>query len=112
VKPRRSCVTTGRLRHLPHNAKRRAASRVFKQKLQYARDVRDGIVIDPGFQPIIYEHPPEMVKSGEHLLLENMWMVNPTSATRWTRSFWSGSTASRECWAGVAAGIPRQARQL
>jgi phage terminase large subunit-like protein len=50
---------------------------VFKQKLQYARDVRDGVVIDNGFQPIIYEHPPEMVKSGEHLLLENMWMVNP-----------------------------------
>jgi len=52
-------------------------SGVFKQKLQYARDVRDGIVVDPGFQPIIYEHPPEMVKSGEHMLLENMWMVNP-----------------------------------
>lgn len=50
---------------------------VFKQKLQYARDVRDGVVIDHGFQPIIYEHPPEMVKSGEHMLLENMWMVNP-----------------------------------
>jgi phage terminase large subunit-like protein len=50
---------------------------VFKQKLQYARDVRDGIVIDNGFQPIIYEHPPEMVKSGDHLLLENMWMTNP-----------------------------------
>lgn len=50
---------------------------VFKQKLQYARDVRDGVVIDNGFQPIIYEHPPEMVKSGEHLLLENVWMTNP-----------------------------------
>lgn len=50
---------------------------VFKQKLQYARDVRDGVVLDNGFQSIIYEHPPEMVKSGEHLLLENMWMVNP-----------------------------------
>jgi phage terminase large subunit-like protein len=50
---------------------------VFKQKLQYARDVRDGVVIDNGFQPIIYEHPPEMVKSGDHLLLENMWMTNP-----------------------------------
>jgi len=50
---------------------------VFRQKLQYARDVRDGIVLDNGFQPIIYEHPPEMVKSGEHLLLENMWMTNP-----------------------------------
>lgn len=50
---------------------------VFKQKLQYARDVRDGVVIDNGFQPIIYEHPPEMVKNGECLLLESMWMVNP-----------------------------------
>lgn len=50
---------------------------VFKQKLQYARDVRDGVVVDNGFQPIIYEHPPEMVKKGEHMLLENMWMVNP-----------------------------------
>lgn len=50
---------------------------VFKQKLQYARDVRDGVVVDNGFQPIIYEHPPELVKSGEHLLLENLWMVNP-----------------------------------
>lgn len=50
---------------------------VFKQKLQYARDVRDGKVIDKGFVPIIFEHPDEMVKSGEHLKLENMAMVNP-----------------------------------
>ena len=50
---------------------------VFKQKLQYARDVRDGKIIDPGFVPIIWEHPPEMVSSGEHLKLENLAMVNP-----------------------------------
>jgi phage terminase large subunit-like protein len=50
---------------------------VFKQKLQYARDVRDGKVIDKGFVPIIFEHPDDMVKSGEHLKLENMAMVNP-----------------------------------
>jgi phage terminase large subunit-like protein len=50
---------------------------VFKQKLQYARDVRDGIVIDPGFVPVIFEHPPEMVKAGEHLKVENLGMVNP-----------------------------------
>lgn len=50
---------------------------VFKQKLDYARDVRDGKIVDPAFVPIIYEHPPEMVASGEHLLLENMAMVNP-----------------------------------
>lgn len=50
---------------------------VFKQKLDYARDVRDGKIIDPGFVPIIFEHPPEMVASGDCLKLENMAMVNP-----------------------------------
>jgi phage terminase large subunit-like protein len=50
---------------------------VFKQKLQYARDVRDGKVIDPGFVPVIFEHPPEMVASKEHLKVENLVMVNP-----------------------------------
>lgn len=50
---------------------------VFKQKLEYARKVRDGEIVDPAFVPIIFEHPPEMVASGECLLLENMAMVNP-----------------------------------
>lgn len=50
---------------------------VFKQKLQYARDVRDGKIDDPCFVPVIYEHPPEMVKRKEHLLAENLGMVNP-----------------------------------
>lgn len=52
-------------------------SGVFKQKLQYARDVRDGKIDDPHFLPVIFEHPPEMVESGEHLLLDNIAMVNP-----------------------------------
>lgn len=50
---------------------------VFLQKLNYARDVRDGKIVDPGFVPVLYEHPPEMVAAKEHLLLENMAMVNP-----------------------------------
>lgn len=50
---------------------------VFKQKLQYARDVRDGKIHDPHFLPVIFEHPPEMVDRGDHLLLENLAMVNP-----------------------------------
>jgi phage terminase large subunit-like protein len=50
---------------------------VFKQKLDYARDVRDGKIIDPGFVPIIFEHPPEMVANGDCMKLENMAMVNP-----------------------------------
>lgn len=52
-------------------------SGVFKQKLDYARNVRDGKVIDPGFLPVIFEHPDAMVQSGDALKLENMWMTNP-----------------------------------
>ena len=50
---------------------------VFRQKLDYARDVRDGKIIDPAFVPVIFEHPPEMVANGDCLKLENMAMVNP-----------------------------------
>lgn len=50
---------------------------VFKQKLDYARAVRDGKIIDPGFLPVIFEHPDDMVANGDALKLENMWMTNP-----------------------------------
>jgi phage terminase large subunit-like protein len=50
---------------------------IFRQDLQYARDVRDGKIEDKNFLPVLYEHPPEMVASGEHLRLENLPMVNP-----------------------------------
>lgn len=60
---------------------------VFKQKLDYARDVRDGKIIDPSFVPIIFEHPPEMVASGECLKLENMAMVNPNLGFSVDRAF-------------------------
>ena len=60
---------------------------VFKQKLDYARNVRDGKIIDPGFVPVIFEHPPEMVASGECLKLENMAMVNPNLGFSVDRAF-------------------------
>lgn len=50
---------------------------VFKQKLDYARAVRDGKIHDPGFLPVIFEHPDDMVADGSALKLENMWMTNP-----------------------------------
>lgn len=50
---------------------------VFRQKLQYARDVRDGKLIDKRFVPIIYEFPDEMVAAGQHLLPANFHVVNP-----------------------------------
>lgn len=50
---------------------------VFLQKLNYARDVRDGKVDDPRFVPIIYEFPQKMIKAGEHRKVKNFGMVNP-----------------------------------
>lgn len=50
---------------------------VFKQKLEYARAVRDGKIHDPAFLPILYEHPDDMTANGQNMLLENMWMTNP-----------------------------------
>ena len=50
---------------------------VFKQKLDYARGVRDGRIKDDKFVPVIYEFPDEMVKAGEHKKPENFRLVNP-----------------------------------
>lgn len=50
---------------------------VFKDKLAYARDVRDGIVDDPEFLPVLYEFPPDMMARGEHLNPANFYVTNP-----------------------------------
>lgn len=60
---------------------------VFRQKLQYARDVRDGKVVDPRFVPIIYEFPPEMIAAGEHRKPENFGIVNPNLGFSVDREF-------------------------
>lgn len=50
---------------------------IFKEKLDYARKVRDGVIVDPRFVPIIFEFPEEMIQRKEHLKVENFGMVNP-----------------------------------
>lgn len=50
---------------------------IFKQKLQYARDVRDGVIVDKRFVPIIYEFPPDMIESKAYLDPKNLALVNP-----------------------------------
>jgi phage terminase large subunit-like protein len=50
---------------------------VFRQKLQYARDVRDGKTVDPQFVPVLYEFPADMIKAGEHREPRNFGIVNP-----------------------------------
>jgi phage terminase large subunit-like protein len=50
---------------------------IFKQDLQYARDVRDGKVADKNFLPVIYEYPKAMVQSKAYLEQRNFGVVNP-----------------------------------
>lgn len=50
---------------------------VFKQLLDYARDVRDGIKEDKQFLPLIYEFPKKMIEADEHLKPENFYITNP-----------------------------------
>lgn len=50
---------------------------VFKQKLQYARGVRDGRINDPQFCPVLYEFPDQMLVDKAYLKPENFYVTNP-----------------------------------
>jgi phage terminase large subunit-like protein len=50
---------------------------VFKQKLMYARGVRDGTIADKRFLPVLYEFPRAMLDSNEHLEPKNFYVTNP-----------------------------------
>lgn len=50
---------------------------VFKQKLEYARGVRDGRIKDKQFCPVLYEFPPAMLQAGDHKKPENFYVTNP-----------------------------------
>ena len=50
---------------------------VFKEKLDYFRDVRDGKVNDPKSLPVLYEFPEAMIEAKEYLKPENFRISNP-----------------------------------
>lgn len=54
-----------------------APAGVFKQKLQYARGVRDGRIDDKRFLPVLYEFPDRMLKAKEYLEPRNFYVTNP-----------------------------------
>ena len=57
---------------------------VFKDKLDYARDVRDGKIEDPKFLPVIYEFPRKMLDSEAYLDPANSYITNPyLGRTEW-----------------------------
>lgn len=50
---------------------------VFLDKLKYARKVRDGVVVDRRFLPVIYEFPAHMIEAGAYEDLDNAYITNP-----------------------------------
>lgn len=69
---------------------------VFKQKLQYARDVRDGVIVDKRFVPIIYEYPPDIIEARQDRNPENFGMVNPNMDYSVDREFLEREMAKAE----------------
>lgn len=50
---------------------------VFKDKLDYARDVRDGRIVDRRFLPVIYEFPKALLDTDGYLDPANFYITNP-----------------------------------
>ncbi|ABS12969.1 terminase large subunit [Brucella anthropi] len=50
---------------------------VFKEKLEYFRNVRDGLIDDPRSLPVLYEYPEKMVKAKDYLKPEHFYVTNP-----------------------------------
>ncbi len=50
---------------------------VFKEKLRFARDVRDGKIVAPWFLPVLYEYPAQMLKEKAWRDRRTWYITNP-----------------------------------
>lgn len=50
---------------------------IFKKKLDYARKVRDGEIINPSFLPLLYEFPQSMIDDESYLNPDYFYVTNP-----------------------------------
>lgn len=60
---------------------------VFKEKLEYFRDVRDGVIDDPSSYGMLYEWPEKMIKDQAYLKPENFYVTNPSLGRSVTADF-------------------------
>ena len=63
---------------------------VFKEKLEYFRDVRDGRIDDPTSFGMLYEWPREMIERQDYLKPENFYVTNPNLGRSVTAAFIAG----------------------
>lgn len=62
-------------------------SGVFASKLQYARDVRDGVINNPKFLPLLYEFPKRYIENELYKNPENWYVTNPNLGASVDESF-------------------------
>ena len=76
---------------------------IYRDKLDFARKVRDGEIVAPHFLPLLYEWPEDMIKAKAYLLPENWHLVNPNfgasvDPTDFERKFIEAQAAGGEAW--------------
>lgn len=62
-------------------------SGIFKQKLDYARGVRDGLIDDNSFLPVLFEFPKKLIDEEKHLDPKFWYVTNPNLAASVDESF-------------------------
>jgi phage terminase large subunit-like protein len=73
-----------------------APAGIFKQKLQYARGVRDGRIKDNRFLPVLYEHPAWMLKDQAYRERKWFFVTNPNLGASVDEEFLSRELSKAE----------------
>jgi phage terminase large subunit-like protein len=77
----------------------------FKDKLEYARDVRDGVITDPAFMPVLYEWPEKMIEAQAFLDPKNFYVTNPNIGRSVDQAWLEGELRKEQRGEGVGLQI-------